>query len=83
MAASRIPNPLGQGSSPWGVAKLGFKVFMDARRLVTPKERDRYPLRPPLLAWVRREVIRLLYTESDDSSSLSPGTIWICNLKVK
>jgi hypothetical protein len=26
---------------------LGLKVFMDARRLVTPKEGDRYPLGPP------------------------------------
>lgn len=31
-------------------------------------------------AGLRREVIRLLYTESDDSSSLSPGTKFIRRL---
>ena len=32
------------------------------------------PSPPNSNAGLRREVIRLLYTESDDSSSLSPGT---------
>ena len=30
-----------------GINDFGLKVFMDARRLVTPKEGDRYPLGPP------------------------------------
>ncbi len=30
---------------------LGLKVFMDAYRLVTPKEGDRYPLGPPKFYW--------------------------------
>ena len=31
---------------------FGLKVFMDARRLVTPKEGDRYPLGPPNISIV-------------------------------
>ena len=38
-----------QFESERGHQILGLKVFMDARWLVTPKEGDRYPYRPPVL----------------------------------
>ena len=38
------------------------------------------PGAPNSNAGLRREVIRLLYTESDDSSSLSPGTKFILRM---
>ena len=39
---------------------FGLKVFMDARRLVTPKEGDRYPLGPPSFASVSKRKSRCL-----------------------
>ena len=49
---------------------FGLKVFMDARRLVTPKEGDRYPLGPPSYLWVDESVKSSLLVGQKGSKDL-------------
>ena len=43
----------------------------------------RIPAATPFYTWLRREVIRLLYTESDVGSSPTPGTSFVKSVDVE